>query len=80
MVLWFLNICTALDETAGVKVMESGKALTVNAVVIFAVFGVVAYLMSEIGAWSIGELAINEVTLNELIEQAGGILEMLGNF
>jgi hypothetical protein len=79
LVLWFVNVCADLRDVAGVQVLETGKSLIVNGLVIFAVLAVGVYLMVTVGGWGIGELSIQGITLNELIEEAGGILDMLGS-
>lgn len=79
LVVWFINVVNAIREDAGVQALESGKTLTIQSVVIFAVLAVVVYAMVSIGGWGVGELSIQGMTLNEVIEKAGGVLEMLGS-
>ena len=78
LVLWFVNVCADIRDVAGVQIMETGKAMTINTLVIFAVLAVGVYLMATIGGWGIGELSIQGVTLNEAIEEAGDLLGMMG--
>ncbi len=78
LVLWFVNICADIRDVAGVQIMETGKAMTINALVVFAVLALGVYLMVTIGGWGIGELSIQDITLNEAIEEAGDVLSMMG--
>jgi hypothetical protein len=79
LVLWFVNVCADIRDVAGLQIQETGKSLLVNTLVMAVVLGVGVYLMVTVGGWGIGELSIKGMTLNELIEKAGGILEMLGS-
>lgn len=79
LVLWFVNVCADIRDVAGVQIMETGKAMTINTLVIFAVLAVGVYLMTTIGGWGIGELSIQGVTLNEAIEEAGDLFDMMGS-
>lgn len=77
LVLWFVNVCSEVRDTAGVQVMETGKSMTVYTLVIFAVLAIGVYLMVAVGGWGIGELSIQGMTLNALADQAGGLLDMI---
>lgn len=79
LVLWFVNVCDAIREDAGVQIMESGKTLAIQSVVTFAVLAVVVYLMVTIGGWGVGELSIQGTTLNEVLEEADNLLGTLGS-
>ena len=79
LVLWFVNVCADIRDVAGLQIQETGKSLLVNTLVMAVVLGVGVYLMVTVGGWGIGELSIKGMTLNELVEKAGGILEMLGS-
>ena len=83
LVLWFVNVCADIRDVAGVQVMETGKAMTINTLVICAVLALGVYLMVTIGGWGIGELSIEGTTLNEAfekiseaMEEGGGLLGM----
>ena len=83
LVLWFVNVCADIRDVAGVQVMETGKAMTINTLVICAVLALGVYLMVTIGGWGIGELSIEGATLNEAfekiseaMEEGGGLLGM----
>ena len=80
LVLWFVNVCADIRDVAGVQIMETGKSMTVNALVIVAVLGLSVYLMSLIGGWSIGEMAVDGETLNEAIEEIREAMEEMGGF
>ena len=80
LVLWFVNVCADIRDVAGAQITETGKALTVNALVIFAVLAVGVYLMVTLGGWGLGELSIRGMTINEAIEEAGDALSVLGGF
>ena len=79
LVLWFINVCGEVRDAAGVQVMETGKSLTINTLVIFAVLAIAVWLMTTIGGWGVGELSIQGHTLNEAMEEAGDMLGMLGD-
>ena len=79
LVLWFINVCGEVRDAAGVQVMETGKSLTINTLVIFAVLAIAVWLMTTIGGWGVGELSIQGHTMNEAMEEAGDILGMLGD-
>lgn len=75
LVLWFINVCADIRDVAGVEIMESGKSMAINTLVVFAILAVAVYLMSLIGGWGIGELEIQGATLNEAFEQIGEAME-----
>lgn len=75
LVLWFVNICADIRDVAGVQVMETGKAMTINTLVLCAVLALGVYLMVVIGGWGIGELSIEGATLNEAFEQISEAME-----
>lgn len=79
LVLWFVNICNDVREVAGVQIMENGKAMVINSLVIFVALAVAVYLMVAIGSWGIGEVSIQGTTMNEAIEDLSDMLGMLGN-
>ncbi len=79
LVLWFVNVCNDVREVAGVQIMETGKTLTIYALVIFVGLAIAVWLMTAIGGWGIGELAIQGHTMNEAMEEAGDMLGMLGD-
>ena len=79
LVLWFINVCSEVRDVAGVQAMETGKSLTINTLVIFAVLAVSVWLMTAIGGWGVGELSIQGHTMNEAMEEAGDMLDMLGD-
>lgn len=79
LVLWFINVCGEVRDAAGVQVMETGKSLTINTLVIFAVLAIAVWLMTTIGGWGVGELSIQGHTMNEAMEEAGDMLGMLGD-
>lgn len=79
LVLWFINVCNEARDVTGVQMMENGKILATYTVVIFAVLAVAVYLMSAIGVWGIGELSIQGHTINEALEEADNLLEVLGD-
>ena len=84
LVLWFVNVCADIRDVAGVQVMETGKAMTINTLVICAVLALGVYLMVTIGGWGIGELSIEGTTLNEAFEKISEAMEeggaLLGMF
>ena len=80
LVLWFVNVCADIRDVAGVQIQETGKAMIVNALVIFAVLAVAVYLMVTLAGWGLGELSIRGMTINEAIEEAGDALSVLGGF
>ena len=79
LVLWFVNVCNEVREAAGVQIMETGKTLTIYTLVIFAGLAITVWLISAIGGWGVGELSIQGSTINEAVEEAGDMLEMLGD-
>ena len=79
LVLWFINICNDIRDITGAQIMESGKSLTTYALIIFAVLAVAVWAMFAIGGWGVGELSIEDMTINEAIEEAGSILEVMGD-
>ena len=80
LVLWFINVCADIRDVAGVEIMESGKSMAINTLVVFAILAVTVYLMSLIGGWGIGELEIQGATLNEAFEQISEAMEEGGGF
>ena len=80
LVLWFINVCADIRDVAGVEIMESGKSMAINTLVVFAILAVAVYLMSLIGGWGIGELEIQGATLNEAFEQISEAMEEGGGF
>ena len=79
LVLWFINVCNEVRDVTGVQMMETGKTLAIYTLVVFAVLAVAVYLMSAIGVWGIGELSIQGHTINEALEEADNMLEVLGD-
>ena len=79
LVLWFVNVLNDIRDITGVQLMADGKTMVINTLVIFAVLAVGAWLMTAIGGWSVGELSIQDMTMNEVIDKAGGIMDMLGS-
>ena len=79
LVLWFINVCGEVRDAAGVQIMETGKSLTINTLVIFAVLAIAVWLMTTIGGWGVGELSIQGHTINEAMEEADNMLGMLGD-
>jgi hypothetical protein len=78
LVLWFINVCGEIRDVAGVQAMETGKSLAINTLVLFVVLAAALWLISTIGVWGIGELSIQGHTINEALEEADNILEVLG--
>jgi hypothetical protein len=78
LVLWFINVCGEIRDVAGVQAMETGKSLAINTLVVFVVLAAALWLISTIGVWGIGELSIQGHTINEALEEADNILEVLG--
>ena len=78
LVLWFVNVCNEVREAAGVQIMETGKTLTIYTLVIFVGLAITVWLMTAIGGWGVGELSIQGHTINEAMEEADNLLEMLG--
>ena len=74
-----LSRIDSIREVAGVQMMDSGKALAINAGVVFSILAIGVWLITAIGGWSIGELSIQDVTLNEVFEEADGLLNMIGS-
>lgn len=79
LVLWFINVCGEIRDVAGVQAMETGKSLTINTLVVFVVLAAALWLISTIGVWGIGELSIQGHTINEALEEADNMLEVLGD-
>lgn len=79
LVLWFVNVCNEVREAAGVQIMETGKTLTIYTLVIFVGLAVTVWLVTAIGTWGVGELSIQGHTINEALEEADNMLEMLGD-
>ena len=79
LVLWFINVCNEVRDVTDVQMMETGKTLAIYTLVVFAVLAVAVYLMSAIGVWGIGELSIQGHTINEALEEADNMLEVLGD-
>ena len=79
LVLWFVNVCNDVREVSGVQIMETGKTLTIYALVIFVGLAIAVWLMTAIGGWGIGELSVQGHTMNEAMEEAGDMLGMLGD-
>ena len=71
LLLLFLASAAAAETPAGTPAVQS--------VVIFAILAVVVYAMVSIGGWGVGEVSMQGMTLNELIEKAGGLMDMLGS-
>ena len=78
LVLWFINVCGEIRDVAGVQAMETGKSLAINTLVVFVVLAAALWLISTIGVWGIGELSIQGHTINEALEEADNMLEVLG--
>lgn len=79
LVLWFVNVCNEIREVAGVQILETGKTLTIYTLVIFVGLAVTIWLVTAIGGWGVGELSIQGHTINEALEEADNMLEMLGD-
>lgn len=79
LVLWFINVCGEIRDVAGVQAMETGKSLAINTLVVFVVLAAALWLISTIGVWGIGELSIQGHTINEALEEADNMLEVLGD-
>lgn len=75
LVLWFINICTDVQEVAGVKAMESGKTMAIQTVVVAVALGIAVFAISKLFGWCVEEYvnAIAEAIEDATSDALGGL-------
>ena len=78
LVLWFINVCNDVRETAGVQAMDSGKTLLIQTAIVFVALAIVVFVISKLGSWCFEELAVDGVSLGEALEGMSSLGGLLG--
>lgn len=78
LVLWFINICNDVRETAGVQAMDSGKTLAIQTAIVFVALAIVVFAISKLTGWCFEELAVDGVSVGEALEGMSSLGGMMG--